>query len=386
MRAPALLRRDPLLAILLAAFPLLLWAQPGPTPDPAELWAMVDGKTLGALAGLMILSRGLEESGSLGKAGGWVMGRVCGERALAGVLVLFGAFLSAVVTNDVALFITVPLVVALGRSVRGLRVVRHVVFQALAVNAGSAASPVGNPQNLFLWQTSGVPFPEFLAAMLPLGAALVALLLALVPLAFPAGPFVGGLPEVPEPARNRAVGGRPSSPGAGPELHRGLMTLCLLLYPVFLAAVELGRAPEAALMVLLLFLGLHPRVLRGVDWLLLTVFLLMFLDLGLLALLPAVQEAAGQVDRLPGGVFTAGVLLSQAISNVPAALLLEAFTSEWRPLAWGVSVGGFGLAIGSLANLIALRLARQPGGWVEFHRWSLPVLAAAWGLALVLGP
>ncbi|MFC3853866.1 hypothetical protein ACFOSD_13885 [Salinispirillum marinum] len=69
------------------------------------------------------------------------------------------------------------------------------------------------------------------------------------------------------------------------------------------------------------------------------------------------------------------------MSNVPANILLAEFTSDWRTLAWGVSVGGLGFMLGSLANLIALRLARQPGLWKEFHAWSLPLFA----VSLLLG-
>ncbi|WP_282041773.1 hypothetical protein [Halomonas alimentaria] len=72
------------------------------------------------------------------------------------------------------------------------------------------------------------------------------------------------------------------------------------------------------------------------------------------------------------------------MSLVPATLLLAEVAQEWRPLAWGVSVGGFGLAIGSLANLIALRLGKRSGLWWEFHRWSLPMLAMGLALALAL--
>src|SRR5690554_6797570 len=78
---------------------------------------------------------------------------------------------------------------------------------------------------------------------------------------------------------------------------------------------------------------------------------------------------------------TASVVVSQFISNVPATILLASFTDDWQALAWGVSVGGFGLAIGSLANLIALRLARVEGLWREFHLWSLPALVLALGAA-----
>lgn len=75
------------------------------------------------------------------------------------------------------------------------------------------------------------------------------------------------------------------------------------------------------------------------------------------------------------------VALSQFISNVPATIFPDAFTDDWRTLAWAVSVGGFDTAIGSPANLIALRLSRQPHLWREFHFWSVPVPVVAFGLA-----
>jgi di/tricarboxylate transporter len=153
------LRQEWLLVVLLVVLPLLLLLVP---TAPADLAALVDWKTIGALAGLMVLSRGLEASGLIDRAGRGLVLRLRSERGLAVALVLFAAVLSAVVTNDVALFVTVPLTLALVRMVV-LPVGRLVIFQALAVNAGSAASPVGNPQNLFLWQAYGAGFGEFLA-------------------------------------------------------------------------------------------------------------------------------------------------------------------------------------------------------------------------------
>jgi len=110
---------------------------------------------------------------------------------------------------------------------------------------------------------------------------------------------------------------------------------------------------------------------------------MMFLDLGLLSHLPAVAALAQNIDGVPGGAFSTGVLLSQGISNVPAAIFLQPFTENWQLLAWGVSVGGFGLGIGSLANLIAIRLSRGHARWAEFHAWSFPMLII--GSALAFG-
>lgn len=353
-----------LVALLLALAPLLLWM-----PDQiGTLHRLVDWKTIGALAGLLVLSRGLEDSGYLAHAERRLLAHIHGERALAALLVLFAAGLSAVVTNDVALFIVVPLTLGL-RAVAHLPIGRLVIFEALAVNAGSTLSPVGNPQNLFLWQSSPLGFFEFTLAMLPLGLGLVALLLVTIPFAFP-------------PARIAAA----DTAGMAPTLERGLLWLSLACYVPFLVLADLGHSAAAALTVIALYLFLYRRVLGGVDWLLLGVFVLMFIDLGLVARLPLLRELAAGIEHLPGGVFTAAVLLSQGISNVPAAIFLAGFTDDVRALAWGVSVGGFGLAIGSLANLIALRLAREPGLWREFHAWSVPTLVAGATLAAALMP
>ena len=165
---------------------------------------------------------------------------------------------------------------------------------------------------------------------------------------------------------------------------RSLFWVSLLLYLPFLVLADWGHATAGAAVLIGFFLVYKPRLLLGVDWLLLLVFALMFIDMNLLAGLPFVRQVADNLLQWPGQALTAGVLVSQVMSNVPAVIFLSSFTSEWRDLAWGVTVGGFGLAIGSLANLIALRLARQPGLWREFHVWSIPVLFSGWLIAIVL--
>jgi Na+/H+ antiporter NhaD/arsenite permease-like protein len=356
------LRREPLFVILMMSFPLL-WALV-PT-SPPELAALIDVRTLAALAGLMVLSRGLEDSGYLSAVARLIISRIRTERALAMALVVFSAALSAIITNDVALFIVVPLTLGLGRMTT-LPVGRLVIFQALAVNAGSALSPVGNPQNLYLWQHSGVSVPEFLLGMLPLTTGLMASLLVATSFAFRSRPLA-----------------RPDGQ-AMPVLHRRLFWISLGLYVPFLVAADFGYAVYGMLAIIAVYILLARRVLAGVDWFLLAIFLFMFLDTGLLARHPFVANLSTELLNAPGGVLTVGIVLSQLISNVPAALFLNAFTDDWLGLAWAVTVGGFGLAIGSLANLIALRLAREPGLFVRFHLYSIPMLFAAWAIAWLL--
>lgn len=357
------LREEPLLSALLLTLPLLLWLAPVSARSVPDL---IHWQTLATLAGLMTLSRALESSGYLMLAGTHLLRRVHGERMLGVTLMLFSAALAAVVTNDVALFIVVPLTLGLRRLVN-LPTGRLIILEALAVNAGSTFSPVGNPQNLYLWQASEAGFIEFTLAMLPLGIGLLAITLAIVPIALRSRPIAAG--DLKQPVR----------------VERGLLWLTLPAYPLFLIAAEAGWALPAAGLIGCLFLLYRPAVLRDLDWGLLLVFMLMFVNLGLLARLPAIAAQSAHMETLPGGLFSTAIVLSQVISNVPAAIFLAEFSSDWRLLAWGANVGGFGLAIGSLANLIALRLAREPGLWLRFHLWSIPVLLASWlfGLGLL---
>lgn len=332
--------------VLFALFTPLQWHQ---------LHELVNWHTIAILGGLMVLSRGLEDSGALVQSGYWLLARTHSERALALALVLFAALLSAVITNDVALFIVVPLTISLSK-LADLPIGRLVIFQALAVNAGSAVSPIGNPQNLYLWQRSGDSFISFIWQMLPISAWMLAALLLITTLAFSGRQIDIHTLATASPTR------------------RKLFWVSLLCFPIFLLLLEWGFISLAVTGVLLLYLFCWRRVLQGVDWLILIIFVLMFVNLGLLAQLPFMIQATDQLLALPGGEITGTILLSQIISNVPATIFLAEFSQHWYGLAWGANVGGFGLAIGSLANLIALRLGKQPGLWLPFHAWSIAML------------
>ncbi|CAD5246023.1 Inner membrane protein YbiR [Halomonas sp. 59] len=352
---------DPMLLSMSILWVVLCWLEPQSLSEMAD---RVHWTTLVVLTGLMLLSRALELSGYLTLWGRQLLALLRGERRLAVGLILFSGLLSAIVTNDVALFIVVPLTLSLA-GMATLPIERLIVFEALAVNAGSSLSPIGNPQNLYLWQLSGIRFGDFLWVMLPLGVGLMLSLLLFVPLAFPKASI-----------HLEAVSAMTA------ERRKAPLWAALIGYPLFLVAVDMGWVLSALAGVLLSMLWVARRAVFSIDWLLLIVFVLMFVNLSVIGELSIVQQFIHSMRQWPGGDVSAGVLLSQVVSNVPATLLL-AQQSEWQPLAWGVSVGGFGLAIGSMANLIALRLARQPGIWKEFHCWSLPMLGLGWLFAAV---
>jgi Na+/H+ antiporter NhaD/arsenite permease-like protein len=351
----ARLRGDWLFWGLPALLAVLTALAPARVPDYP---ALVDGHTIAALAGLLVLTRGLEESGALHRLARALLRRVRTERGLALALVALAAGLSTVITNDVALFVVVPMTLGL-RGGAGVPVARLVVFAALAVNAGSALTPIGNPQNLFLWGLSGASFLEFTVALAPIVAVMMAGLLALTVLAFPARPL--------------------TPPTEAPRgLDRRLLAVALALYAPLLLLVNAGRTGLALAVVGVAFVLAYRRVLAGVDWPLLAVFVLMFIDFRLLADLAPVRALLGGLPLgEAGALFLAGAGLSQAVSNVPAAIVLAEYTADWRTLAWGVNVGGIGLAVGSLANIIALRMLGQGRAWASFHAYAVPFLLAS---------
>ncbi len=167
-RAPAriiaFVRHEPVLSILVAA---LIALQAVHSLSAIALVRLVDWQTVATLAGLLMLTKALELSGFLMWLAHRIVHRVRSERALAALLVVFAAALSVWLTNDVALFVVIPLVLSL-RELTPLPFKRLVIYIALAVNAGAIATPLGNPQNLFLWQLSGVSFGRFVIALGPL--------------------------------------------------------------------------------------------------------------------------------------------------------------------------------------------------------------------------
>lgn len=328
--------------------------------------AAVDWPTIVTLLGLLLLTKGVESSGFFDLLGRAMIRRLHRERPLALFMVAAAALLSTFMTNDVALFIVVPLTITL-KKLSALPVTRLIIFEALAVNAGSLLTPIGNPQNILLWNRAGVSFAAFTGQMLPLMAVSMALLLALTWFSFPARPIRDvRLPE-------------------GTACRKPLLVTCALLYLLFLVSVELGAAGYGLLAVLAGLLLLARRVLVQIDWGLILVFIAMFIDIRLLADLPLLRPLIAQIPGLPeGGLYLLGIGLSQLISNVPATILLMNTVPSSVLVAYAVNIGGFGLAIGSLANLIALRMAGDRRIWLRFHLYSLPFLLvsalAGWAL------
>ncbi len=265
--------------------------------------------------------------------------------------------LSMFVTNDVALLVIVPLTLLL-RSPR-----RHllVILEALAANSGSALTPFGNPQNLFLYWHYHLSFGQFLRAIAPLSGFFLVLLLA----------AASALDRGKEGSREET---QPIEP----------LGLTSRVYPVLtglMILVVLKVLPLMAGLVALLYASCFDRRSLRVDYALLLTFFVFF---GLTDNIKAMAVLGG-IEHTRH-VFLLSAMASQVMSNVPAALLLADFTQNWKALLWGSNVGGFGNLIASFANLIAYRLyVTGPGVTAsQGRRFTAQFLAAGY-LSFFLG-
>ncbi len=305
------------------------------TPDAAYL-SYFDFRTLALLYCLMTVVVGLRQAGLFAHMAHVLCRRASSTRVMGILLVLLCFFSAMVITNDVALLTFVPFaVVVLGMAGREKDLIRVVVLQTAAANLGSMLTPVGNPQNLFLYSWYNLSVGDFLRVTLPVWALSLALVLAGC-LLLPGAPIRVFLGQEPGIHRKELW------------LHLALFAVCLMVvlrlipWPVMLAAVVL---------VLLIF---DRKLLLKADFMLLLTFVAFFIFAGNLGRMETVASLLRRL--LAGREYLTTVLTSQVISNVPAAVLLSGFTDRARELLLGVNVGGLGTPIASLASLISLKL------------------------------
>ena len=362
----AFLKKEPVLAA--AALAALLSCIPVP-PDRAYL-GYIDYRTLALLYALMVVVAGLRKAGTFDALARLLCRRAGSARALGIILVGLTFFSSMLITNDVALLTFVPFsVVLLGMTGRQRDLIPVAALQTAAANLGSMLTPVGNPQNLYLYSRYELGVPDFFRITAPVWGLSLALSLL-------------GCLVLPRTKLALPPGEAPKTDKGKLRLYLGLFALCLLSvfrllpWPGLLAAL---------VPVLLIF---DRRTLLEADFLLLLTFVAFFVFAGNLARLEAVDALLRRL--LAGREYWTALLASQVISNVPAALLLSGFTDNARELLLGVDIGGLGTPIASLASLISLKLySRSPGArpgrfLLVFTLLSLLFLALLSGAKLLL--
>ena len=343
-------------------------------PPDREYAGYIDFRTLSILFCLMTVMAGLQKLGVFRNIAKTLLRHTQNTIQLAEVLVLLCFIFSMIITNDVSLITFVPFTFIVLR-LTGEEAVKKlavpvIVLQTIAANLGSMLTPIGNPQNLYLYGKTQMSAGTFILLMLPYSlVSLLLLMICVVIVAKRSGIEVRGA-EVLLTEDEKLEQKKYLLPA-----YLLLFVLCLLTvahmipYPVTLGTV--------ALAVLLLDRG----TLIKVDYSL--TFVGFFIFIGNMGRMPAFCDF---LQKIIGGreVMTA-VIASQVISNVPAALLLSGFTENITALIIGTNLGGLGTLIASMASLISYRqIARElPQGKKQY--FGLFTLSNLIFLAILLG-
>ncbi len=341
-------------------------------PPSLSYVSYVDWRVLGLLFSLMAVVAGLRTAGTFRVLTEFLLRKVSSMRVIALLLVLLCFGFSMFLTNDVTLITLVPFTLLVFRQMAGSEkaLVHTLVLETLAANLGSMLTPIGNPQNLYLYSQYDLSLGLFFRTMAPYTALSLALLVVLTLVLVP-----GGKSSLSEGSSFHSFHRKTFF------VYASLFLLCLLS----VARVLDWRVLLVAVLVVVVIE--NYRLLRMVDYSLLLTFVFFFVFIGNVGSLPDVREFLENAVR--GREVETGILASQVISNVPAALLLSKFTTDGTGLLVGVNLGGLGTLIASMASLITYRLyaasARALKGryFAEFTLWNIVFLAALDALTLI---
>ena len=357
--------------ILVAAFVLAVISCFLVPPDMGYT-RYIDTHTLALLFSLMAVMAGFQKAGIFDKISSIILSHTGSQKGLSFVLVSLCFFGSMLITNDVALITFVPLGILVLKTAKMESSLPVVTLMTIAANLGSMLTPIGNPQNLYLYTLSGLSLWQFLQITAPY-TILCAILLVV---------GVLGLPT--QKGSLRIQMNQPTI-----SLNHSILYFILFVLALFCVAGLLSVWILLAVVVVSVAL-LDRAVLKKVDYSLLATFAAFFVFIGNMGRMSAFHDFVQKI--VLGNEQITAVVASQIISNVPAALLLSGFTHEWAQLIIGTNLGGLGTLIASMASLIsykqiASQYPHQKGRYLLiFSLWNIGFLAVLLIFSLMVLP
>lgn len=323
-------------------------------PD-LSLLRNIDWKTLATLFMLLSVLDGFKKE-NLFKPLITLSGKIKTLTGLSFFLVFSVFFSSMFVTNDVSLIIFVPLTIMLFRSCSAEKYLLPILsMENIAAIRGSLLTPFGSPQNLFLYARSNIDAPSFFLMMLPLWLGSAVLLSVFILFLY---------------RKNVRAEVSPGETGESvwlPENKKKRIAYISLFILIITAIItRTAYWPAVTAVVVTVLLIFDREVFRRVDYALILTFFCFFVFSS--SLTSNEKISALLSTWVTGHEYISGILISQIISNVPAAIVMWPFTSELRPLIYGLDSAGLVSVIGSLASVINLRLytSEYPGKSLDF--------------------
>lgn len=306
------------------------------TPNK-EYLQYIDFKTLGLLFCLMAVMSGLNGLGVFKFIAEKLLSKVKSISGLSLILWLLCFFSAMIITNDVALITFVPFTVtALKISGKTDKLIPIVVIETVAANLGSMLTPIGNPQNLYLFSAFNMTVRDFIVTVLPYATLSLILVTACC---F----FVGKGKIESDTAQSKVIFSKS-------RIGIYCLLFALSLLTVF-RIVPWGITLAVTLITILIF---DRKTVLKIDYSLLLTFVFLFVFIGNLGKIDVISDFLKSIVN--GNEVLVGFISSQIFSNVPATILLSKFTENATALLIGVNLGGLGTLIASMASLISFKL------------------------------
>ncbi|EQK42293.1 citrate transporter family protein [[Clostridium] bifermentans ATCC 638] len=296
----------------------------------------IDFKVLILLFNLMVVVVAFKELKVLDSIAISLLRKCSTYTSISFALVFITFLASMVVTNDVALITFVPLSIVVAKK-SDINVLKIVILQTLAANLGSSFTPMGNPQNLFIYSFYNLDPSDFFKITAPL-VILSVLFLSVIILKSKKIKLDLYLEDV--------------------EIeNKGYVILFSILFAIILLSVfHIVDYRLAFIITLLTVLILNKRLLKQIDYSLLLTFIGFFIFIGNISTMDYIRSFMMSLLNSPQSTFITSILSSQVISNVPATMLLSGFTNNFKELLLGVNIGGMGTLIASLASVISYKI------------------------------
>ncbi len=296
----------------------------------------IDFKVLILLFNLMVVVAAFKELKVLDSIAIGLL-KKCNTYTSISLALVFITFISSmIVTNDVALITFVPLSIVIARKAN-INVLKIVVFQTLAANLGSSFTPMGNPQNLFIYSFYNLSPIDFFKITLPI---VVLAVLFLVLLVF----------------KDKKMNLSLDLEDVKIDNKRDVYLFGGLFLIILLSVFHVIDYKVTFLITIVMVLILNKNLFSQVDYSLLITFIGFFIFVGNISTMDVVKNFMEGILNSPKSTFLASVLSSQVISNVPATMLLSGFTDHFKELLLGVNIGGMGTLIASLASVISYKI------------------------------
>ena len=305
-----------------------------------EYFEYIDFRTLGLLFCLMSVMAGFNRLGVFKFIAEKMLSKIKSVNGLSLILGLLCFFSSMFITNDVALITFVPFTItALRLSEKMDKLIWIVTVETVAANLGSMLTPIGNPQNLYLFSAFNMKLDDFISTILPY--ALFSLLLVIICCLFT------GKGKIETQFNNDKTDFS--------KLH--IIVYSVIFIVSLLTVFRIIPFEITVVLTLIAILIFDRNVLSKVDYSLLFTFIFLFIFIGNLGEIKPVSDFLKSIVN--GNEILVGIASSQIFSNVPAAILLSKFTENAHDLLIGVNLGGLGTLIASMASLISFKFVAK---------------------------